>query len=279
MDLVAKFKKCHLSRESATPLPFEAMSQAMLDASTQRRCLHLLAAASICDRIVSAHTIQRSGVLQRIVDSTNHVRAFHPFTPEATGRLRLHRIGWREASTFTGFCARHDSETFRPLETVCFNGDAEQCFLVGYRALCHEVFQKIGVLKSYPVIRRLADRGVPEEQQREIQGMWMSLDAGTRKGLDDFQRLKGAMDACLLNGNHSRWCRAVVNFCGDLPVASTGAITPTRSFDGEQLQVLHDVEADIEELLFGIVETPEGGAAVSCGRTGRLHREHSSNRY
>ncbi len=264
-----KYKKCHLHRESAKPVPFEAMADAMRAASSQRGCLHPLASPKICDRIVSAHTIQRSRVLHEISDAANHVRTFFPPTPNpSTGRLRVHRVGWRKASTFTGFCAKHDNLTFRPLETATFDGSAEQCFLVGYRAVCHEIHQKSGLLKSLPAVKSLVDRGASVEAQRGIQEMWINWEAGTRKGLADFKELKAVMDEGLVKRDYSGWTRAVVGFRGDLCVASTGAVSPNRDFDGSELQVLHDPKAKIGALSFGIVASSEGGAAIFVWRRG-----------
>jgi len=257
-----KYKKCHLNRASEKDLPFEALVQEMQEAWDQKKCMHPQAAAGVCDRIVSAHTIQRSRVLQRITDSSNHVRSFHPLKLDLSGRkLELRRIGWRDASTFTGFCGKHDSATFKPLEEAGFIGSPEQCFLIGYRALCHEVYQKTGLVRSYPRMRDLVDRGLPAEHQRELQGFWANLNAGAEKGLTDFQKLKHIMDEHLLRRNYSDWNRAVIHFRGDLCVAS-GAISPNRDIDGNELQTLHDPDSDIQELLFGVVATAGGGAVV-----------------
>jgi len=264
-----KYKKCHWNRELAQPVPFEAMAEALRKGSAHRTCLHPSAAQGVCDKIVSAHTIQRSTVLQRLVDRKNHVRTFYPPELDASkGGLRLHQIGWREASTFTGFCSKHDNLVFKPLEAVEFGGSFEQCFLVAYRALCHEIYQKSGLLRADPVLRSLVDRGVPIEAQRGIQEMWATMEAGTRKGLADFQKLKAAMDEHLIGGRYSGWSRAIVNFRGDLCIASTGAVSPNRDFKNQQLQVLHDVEEKVQELPFGIVATREGGAAVFFWRSG-----------
>jgi hypothetical protein len=264
-----KYKKCHLNRASEKPLPFEALVQAMQAEWDQKKCLHPLAAAGVCDRVISAHTIQRSRVLQKIADSSNHVRTFHPLKRDfSTGRLHLRRIGWRDASTFTGFCAKHDSTTFKPLEETEFVGAAEQCFLVGYRALCHEVYQKSGFVKSYPRMRRLVDRGLAPEQQRELQEFWAHENAGAERGLEDFQKLKCVMDAQLLKRDYPGWSRAVVFFRGDLCIATTGAVSTNRDMDGTVLQVLHDRHSDMQELLFGLVATADGGAAVFTWRAG-----------
>lgn len=273
-DSGKKYKKCHRDRELAASVPFEALAGVLRKESTHKRCLHPRTAIDACNKIVSAHTIQRSSVLGRLVDRTNHVRSFYrPELDETKGGLRLHRIGWREASTFTGFCSKHDNLVFKPLEKSAFTGSPEQCFLIGYRALCHEIYQKTGLLKADPILRSLVDRGVPPEVQREIQEMWTALEAGTRSGLEDFEKLKGVMDEQLLSGMYSGWSRAVVNFRGELCVASTGAVSPNRDFENQQLQVLHDREAEMQELPFGIVATPEGGAAVFLWKSGQAAPE------
>ncbi|MBW2307029.1 MAG: SEC-C domain-containing protein [Deltaproteobacteria bacterium] len=257
-----KYKKCHLNRESEQRLPAEAIYNEAKAAWDHKECLHPLAGMGICDKIVSAHTVQRSGVLQRIIDSTNHVRTFYPIRKDNSGRPILRCVGWRKASTFTGFCAKHDSEIFTALEKKLFTGTDEQCFLVGYRALCHEVYQKSGSLRAGQVIRQSIDRGLPEKFQRQIQGIETSKDAGTRKGLADFQRLKGIMDRHLLEKDYSGWSRAVITFRGDLCVASTGAVSPNRDLEGHKLQGLHDTHTHQESLLYGVVPVPEGGAVV-----------------
>jgi hypothetical protein len=234
----------------------------MADARLQH-CLHPLAAPGACDKVVSAHTIQRSRVLDQIVDSKNHVCTF--FSQNTNFSLagpKVLRVGWREASTFTGFCSKHDGATFRALEARDFDGSLEQCFLIGYRALCHEIHQKSRMLKSHRTFLSLVDRGAPVEAQVEMQRMGRAQEAGFLKGLEDFGRLKTIMDKQLLGSDYSGWHRTVVNFRGPLSLASTGAVSPNRDLEGNELQTLHDPDAVTQELLFGIVATESGGAAV-----------------
>ena len=258
-----KFKKCHLNREIADPLPPEAVGTAAIRAWSHKLCLHPLAAPGVCDKIVSAHTVQRSGVLGRIVDRTNHVLTFYPPAFEQPVEPEPRRIGWRDASTFTGFCAAHDSKTFKPLEQNAFAGTNEQSFLIGYRALCHEIYQKSGALRAVPVMRELADRGLPVEAQKLIQRQYSAVNAGARKGLAVVEALKSRMDKQLLTADYSEWSRLIVRFEGDLCVASTGAVSPNRDLDGHQLQVLHETDATQQQtLLCGVVATENGGAVV-----------------
>ncbi|HXM20593.1 MAG TPA: SEC-C domain-containing protein [Terriglobales bacterium] len=264
-----KYKKCHLNRELETPIPLGAIEQRTIAESNIEICLHPSASPEICDKIVSAHTIQRSRVLGQITDSGNHVQTFHcARTDYSVDGPRVLRVGWKEASTFTGFCSRHDSLTFRALEAMEFEGSLEQCFLVGYRALCYEIHQKSRMLKSQPIFLNLVDRGLPIEAQREIQEIGSVQEAGLLKGREDLLLLKSVMDEQLLRRAYSGWHRIVINFKGPLCMASTGAVSPNRDFDGTELQVLHNADALIQELLFGIVAGRDGGAAVFLCRAG-----------
>lgn len=268
-----KYKKCHLDRQFEKPLPLQAGEHVLLESWAHKQCLHPLADPKICNHIVSAHSVQKGQTLERIIDSTNHVCTFFPQRSGPNGGLLLHRVGWRKASTFTGFCAKHDSQTFEPLENRVFAGTPEQCFLVAYRAVCHEVYQKLGATQADKALRQIVDKGMPIELQRQIQDSFDLVQAGTRAGLADFQRLKAEMDEQLAAGDYCKWSRAVIRFRGNLCVASTGTVSPNRDLDGRELQVLHDFESRLESLPFGVIATPEGGAVIFTWRNGETAPE------
>jgi hypothetical protein len=258
-----KFKNCHLGRQTAQAVPLKALEHAVQCAWDHKQCLHPLAAPQLCDKIVSAHTVQRSALLARITDSTNHVETFYRAAWHDDNDLKPRKLGWRKASTFTGFCASHDSLTFAPLEKADFSGSDEQCFLIGYRALCHEIYQKKGLLRAVPLVRDLVDRGQPVEIQQQLQSAYIAIDAGARKGLAALENLKGMMDRQLLICHHSGWSRLIVTFRGEICVASTGGVSPNRDLGGRELQNLQDRDPNRQQtLLLGIVATAEGGAVV-----------------
>jgi hypothetical protein len=257
-----KYKRCHLNRESEQKLPLQALEQTMHEAWKHKNCLHPAASPGVCDPIVSAHSIQRSKVLHEIVDSKKQVLTFFPVRMDDSGKIKIHRVGWRDASTFTGFCAKHDASTFGPIERVRFTGSKQQCFLLGYRALCHEIFQKTGALKASPEVRRLVDRGVPPSAQRKMQEFFAKTAAAQEKGLSDSRKLKSVMDKGLLAGSYDDWSSAIVEFDGDLCITCTGAMNPDYDLEGNRLQVLHDDEHVLESLMFGMAAREAGGAAV-----------------
>ena len=166
--------------------------------------------------------------------------------------LKVHRRGLRKASTFKAFCEKHDCSTFAPLETEPFTGTKEQIFLIGYRAICWELYRKIFAIRSNPTIRDLLDCGQSISDQRKIQAIIKAIGDGFAMGYQDALRTKTAMDTAYIKKDYSSYSTYRVKLIGPLSIASTGSITPNRTFNGEELQVLHDPSADIEWLSFGV---------------------------
>jgi hypothetical protein len=229
----------------------------------RKRCLHPLASKANCgSRIIAAHTIQRAGAISRIIDASNHVLTFYPPEREADGRFKLHSRGWRDASTFMGFCNTHDAELFLDLETRPFVGDEKQCFLIGYRALSHEVYQKSAASAAHPILSANMDKGRAKEEQEQIQRGISVYAQGVQKGDEEINAIKKRYDTALTRDDLSDINSVVISFDGDISVASTGVVGPDFDIHGNRLQNLDDLSKDIEGLMFGVVSTVTGGAFV-----------------
>jgi hypothetical protein len=63
------------------------------------------------------------------------------------------RIGLNEATTFFGFCDKHDSELFRPLEATEFTMTPQQIALLGYRAICRDLYGKESEIAANDAMR------------------------------------------------------------------------------------------------------------------------------
>jgi hypothetical protein len=128
-----KYKKCHLGRENEPPHSFARLFAEMKLKTRHKQCLHPEASYQECStRIIDAHTIQKSGPLKRIVDDTSHVLTF---SRDSNGHFKTEKIGWQKASTFKGFCSKHDKQMFSCIEDEPFIGTLEQCFIgLGHRS-------------------------------------------------------------------------------------------------------------------------------------------------
>jgi hypothetical protein len=233
---------------SERPIPFRALADSIRKAGEQKMCLHPNAGRGVCDKVISAHSIQRSSVLDRIVDSSNHVLSFYPPSLDTTGRLKIHSVGWREASTFTGFCAKHDNLVFRPLESEEFTGTEQQTFLAGYRALCRELFQKAASFRSAHVMDDFLRAGQMDGMQALAIRLHDSFNNGVRAGLEQLQEIKRTADQWLLKRDYSALSSAVITFSGEFCVASSGATSPHQDFTGAELQRLQDLGEPVQGL-------------------------------
>ncbi|PAF31092.1 hypothetical protein [Paenibacillus sp. 7516] len=64
------------------------------------------------------------------------------------GKFKLHEVGKGKASTFTGFCNKHDSKIFRPIESYVYKiSDTEQNFLFAYRAFALGYYERYSAYK------------------------------------------------------------------------------------------------------------------------------------
>ena len=81
------------------------------------------------------------------------------------GKIGVKRVGINHASTFSGFCGYHDNVTFAPVEDAPFTATDEQCFLLGYRAMCRELYQKTTALEATKNYIRTLDRGRSVQEQ------------------------------------------------------------------------------------------------------------------
>jgi len=88
------------------------------------------------DRAIQSHSIQNSQTLDLLVRD-GHVKALTKKIDKDTGPLiDFNDVGRNQATTFCGFCARHDSEIFKAIDTNVFRADdPEHLFLTSYRAV------------------------------------------------------------------------------------------------------------------------------------------------
>lgn len=259
-----KYKKCHLDREkeqSARPWEVDAHIRAR---SKSGECLQVgTTAGTICGKpAIGSHTVPRK--MLKLIARDGHVYR-HSATiqdlEKTHGRLSVKLIGVNEASVLRVFCEQHDSGTFIPLEQAPFTGTREQCFLLAYRALCHEFFQKASVLDSIPAMKGY-DRGKPLPQQVAIQAILDAHAAGHRLSMRDMDDHKKQFDSMLAGHDYSEIRAFIVMFEHVPDILCSGAIYPESDFAGQPLQDLGNHAKKMELITFSLIATDSGGAFV-----------------
>lgn len=121
---------------------------------------------------INAHSIQNARVLD-LLERRGHVvmpsKKFSASGPE----IRFEEVGRNQASTFTGFCAEHDSSIFRSLDTQPFNPkNPEHLFLLAYRSVTRELHAIMeGAYKIQGAYSWRVDKGLDPSDAPSVAGI------------------------------------------------------------------------------------------------------------
>jgi hypothetical protein len=89
---------------------------------------------------IKSHGLQRNGVLSNLTKT----RTEKIYTiAKKEGGFKIHEVHSKTASTFPGFCNKHDTEIFKDIETGKYNGTKKEHFLYAFRCNSMSYYQKI----------------------------------------------------------------------------------------------------------------------------------------
>jgi hypothetical protein len=258
-----KYKRCHLNRQRERSIePFE-LDEIIRGSSDKKYCMHPNAGKDTCaGQIVKAHTVPTSW-LNSIADN-GHVFSFRISKPSlmklshSEGSHLPERIGINEASTFTGFCSKHDSELFKPIENEPFRICEEHSMLLAYRAICRSLFEKEMMYKCLLQVAGIIDRGMAPQlqyyhQQRiNIELFKLNLD------IRDLRNLKRSYDEALTHKDYSKTKYYILSFDSVPEIQCSDAMAPICDYEGNKLREPIAVGA-LDALTFSIIPTSNTG--------------------
>jgi hypothetical protein len=235
-----KYKWCHFRREAQPRINIFDVEQQMLTELRHCYCSFPSTAEDPCSATISrAHTIQRRGGLSLIADD-HHVLTVKPTMKmmlESEGKPEPRRIGTTAASVFPGFCGKHDTNLFKPIEGKTLILDEASAFLFAYRAIAYERFAKEAQMRTLEIQRRM-DQGHPFWKQVLIQNQMHLLQTGVEIGMRDVEGWKVQFDERLVSGDHSDFHFVAVRFDAVLPFVAASAFHAEFDLAGEPLQRL-----------------------------------------
>jgi hypothetical protein len=264
-----KYKKCHLDRERQAPVNIFEVENRLIAELRQGYCSHPDPARDPCSpTITKAHTIQKKGGISVIAEA-GHVLTVKPTMKdviESEGNPAPRKIGVNNASIFPGFCNKHDTSLFRPIEGKSLSLDKDTAFLFSYRAIAYERFAKEAQFRGIAAQREM-DRGHSFFHQSLIQthlGVFMD---GVQVGRRDMDRWKSEFDQRLLSGARDDFHFLAVRFDSVLPIVASGAFHPEFDLQGNPLQRLGRDSADLDHVTLNVT-TFEGQTIVVFGWIG-----------
>lgn len=223
-------------------------------------------------KIIRAHSISKSASLKTIA------RNGHVYTMSASvfslekskGKIGLELVGINRASTFTGFCQKHDKYLFKEMEDEEFVATPCQMFLLSYRSICREIFTKISSMAAFQKTTMIENNDPAATMFRETFIEPMTI--GTKAALRDLERVKKKYDSSFFSRKFDDYLFYYVVLDYPIPVVTSGAIFPHNDFGGELLQDLSDENLEADEVTFNAVKPNDGGAFLFWGRNTSVTR-------
>ena len=247
-----KFKRCHLDREREKPISKGEILSRHNNLMKKEICYAPKEIKSECSKIIKAHTISKSSGLTEIADDTNHVLGlkYNLATIEKNkGVLNLEKIGINNASTFKGFCSKHDKVFFASFEDYPFTATKEQCFGLTYRALARELYAKDLVL-SHLEEKKKDDKGKPLFSQIQHQQYIKIYETGTKQAIQELSELKDILDNHILEKPSKPLNYLILESSNPIPIVVSSITYPIYNFKGKKIQNLLDIVTVPEQLIF-----------------------------
>ena len=148
-------------------------------------------------------------------------------------------VGIGRATTFHGFCARHDRDLFSYVENKRFDTELNQCFALAYRTVAYEVHPQAGTDQFF----RGMTRQVPARHAVGTQAFAASMLRGHQAARDGILLTAARFSALLPDGAMGGVEHLVIGYDGVLPFAFAGAFAPMWDFEDHEFQSLRTGEA------------------------------------
>ncbi|MCX2834477.1 SEC-C domain-containing protein [Microbulbifer thermotolerans] len=249
-----KYKKCHFLLEGRQNTPYGRIEDEMRKEFKKPICLCPEKYKDYCSKKkIFAHSVQRSKALGPIRNIKNEVLTFY----QSSGYLPK-LIGWKKASTFRGFCGFHDKTIFAEVEDNSVEPTLKQLFILGYRGICHELYQKSAGLRSrIATLKYLANGSLPLGL-RENASYLLSSYEGLKKGEAEIENLKvNIFDPAFVEKRYKDFSSLYIEFSGMQMIAACGAISPDFDVVGNSLQFLYRIDLAAQYMAINILN--DGG--------------------
>jgi len=221
--------------------------------SQSGRCLHF-DGSHRCKNIINAHSIQKNQSLLSIAQNGHVYNISTKFSTikKNKGCLTYEKCGINRASTFLGFCKKHDNKLFEPIDNYHLLPTDQQVFLYAYRSLCRELFVKENSLAL------VEDQLSHVPDSNSIKDLLLGTKEGTTFGLENLRKHKSIYDESLRKKSYCE-IRYVLFQAKQAPfIAFSGLLYPEFDFMGRHLQNLGEHQQELDLITFCSVPLESG---------------------
>ncbi len=227
----------------------EDFQRAIKQERNRGRCLHFSNGIQ-CNKIISAHSIQKQGQLSLIAEKGHVYRLNADLSTlkKNNGIPAMKKIGINKVSTFLGFCKYHDNQLFEPIDNKTLNPDLQQIALYAYRCLCREFF--------------VAENNVRSLEKFDInsQSFLQNLLIGNLLKFERLKCHKFHYEEALRNEKYDEFEFVYLASKSTFSLQLSGLLDPDFDFLGQHLQDILDISSRLDLITFFTAPTQEGWA-------------------
>ncbi|MFW5889735.1 MAG: hypothetical protein ACOCUD_05125 [Bacillota bacterium] len=231
---------------SETQINFNKLMSYMNTGCEHKECFY----HKCSEKVISAHSIQNNRILNQISDNGD-VLAFNTSFDDKDLLIHdLNKVGRKKASTFLGFCNKHDTDIFKPIELFDYkNGDLEQNFLFAYRSLAKEYSAKMSAYNLYKKLKVINTSDLDEiykklnikrsvkitEDRKEIISQFYH---GTSDSVGFLNNLRIEMNINLIKKKFSKISSYIIEIPEEYPFALSSMFLIQKDVEGNTINDL-----------------------------------------
>jgi hypothetical protein len=222
---------------------------------------------SCAGRVIQAHSIQSAHLIEHLTRA-GHV---YMFQADVQGHP-LSLVGYHKATTFTGFCAQHDTNLFREVDfdhARPFDPTSlRQAILMALRAAAREYWTKLNNQKLYKRLVELGDRQDYESLRNmlnlenadtvhlvpTLEEVWKPYLLGTEVSTKRMQRLFRSLYQQVQTRRFHLTHRVLLQLPGVPTVAAASAFAPEFDLTGRQLNTLRP-GSNVTDVILNVLPT------------------------
>ncbi len=239
------------------------------------RCLYFDRDGNRCrNDSIESHSLQRNGPLASIAEDGHVIRISHALRAQKfEDRRFFEKVGVRKASTFQGFCNKHDSEIFSEIEERDVQLTERNAVLFAIRSFAFEHYQKgVMVELQKSLIRDSLENG--DLEKVKFAG-WV-LEGASRARTAGESRLR-AFFKFHFRQAPPNYLYCLTQYAHEAPFAVTGAFEPEWNLSGQYL-----FRADPFRVKWNTVALfcgNLGGRLVSCVSGVQQYKDHRIDKF
>ena len=203
--------------------------------------------------IKNAHSLQKLGALKILESEKNGNRYLYAHTERTNNLLQnfldLKPIGKKAASTFFGFCDKHDTELFSVLENDPNSTDIlsdEHCFLHSYRSFAHSYHRKHEDYKLYHTKdSETLDLLIEMLGQKKLE--W--LREGVILSIRDLDKTKKKLNDLIENKIYDGLEYFAIEYPYCAPVACAALTSPFFCYSGKPINITISKDEPLSDII------------------------------